>query len=135
VKSGFPGSHRAADRLCGSPGGFTGGGAVLFEGTYSPGASPAAVAFAGDVAMGASATLAMELGGTLAGDEYDRLVVAGRAELDGTLSVALLGQYNPGVGDSFRLIEGGLVAGAFDDVLLPSLPAGAAAMIRRRRRN
>jgi len=66
----------------------------------------------------------MELGGLTPGDEYDQLIVSGQAVLDGELQVVLMGDYQPKTGNSFLLIDGGAIDGAFDAVCLPELPSG-----------
>src|SRR4029453_7086343 len=54
---------------------FTGTGAVRFEGSFMPGNSPAAVSAEGDLELGADSRLVMEIGGTIAGAQYDQLHV------------------------------------------------------------
>ena len=102
-------------------GSFTGPGTVVFEGSYSPGASPAAVGFEGDAALGSAASLLMELAGRERGAQYDALLVSGRLALDGALDVTLLGGYEPRVGDSFDLLDWGTLSGGFSAVNLPAL--------------
>jgi hypothetical protein len=79
------------------------------------------VRYGGDVAFGGASTLALEIGGLLAGAEYDRLNVAGTLFEDGVLDVALYGGFTPHFGDSFDLFDAAAVAGSFDDVNLPAL--------------
>jgi len=101
------------------------GGNIMFSGTYSPGNSPADVSLA-NMVMGPSATLEMEIGGRLAGAEYDQLNVAGGARLDGTLDVELLGSFGLRLGDRFDLLNVGSVSGKFGAIRLPSLGADLA---------
>jgi hypothetical protein len=61
------------------------------------------------------------LGGTTPAEQYDRLSVAGKLTLDGTLSVELIDGFEPLVGDRFDIISAGSLRGAFDDVALPAL--------------
>jgi T5SS/PEP-CTERM-associated repeat protein len=104
---------------------FPGAGAVTFNDGYSPGDSPAAVAFGGDVTFGPNNALEIELAGTTPGAEYDQLLVADTASLDGILNVSLLGGFLPALGDSFTILTAaGGVAGTFADELLPALAAG-----------
>ncbi len=100
---------------------FTGTGTVYFEGDLRPGNSPALVRYGGDVALGGASTLALEIGGLLAGSEYDRLNVAGTLFEDGVLNVSLYGGFTPHFGDTFDLFDAGAVAGSFDAINLPNL--------------
>ncbi|MFO0788977.1 MAG: hypothetical protein U0805_05930 [Pirellulales bacterium] len=105
-------------------GSFTGTGTVNFEGDLTPGNSPAALAFGGDVAFGAGATLQMELGGTSPGTTYDQLQVADSLALDGALVVSLINGFNPAAGDSFNLLNWGSLSGTFSTLVLPNLDGG-----------
>jgi T5SS/PEP-CTERM-associated repeat protein len=103
-------------------GNFPGGGTIEFVDGFSPGASPATISFGGDVLFSASALLAIELGGTVGGDEYDRLNVAGDLTLGGTLQVSLIYDFAPDVGDTFDILDWGVLSGAeFDAIELPDL--------------
>ncbi|HEY3394101.1 MAG TPA: hypothetical protein VGK58_15415, partial [Lacipirellulaceae bacterium] len=100
---------------------FTGTGTVNFEGDLSPGSSPAAVSFAGDVVLGPDSTLQIELGGTAAGTQYDQINVAGELTLGGTLEISLINGFTPSAGQSFDILNWGSLSGAFSLVALPSL--------------
>jgi hypothetical protein len=63
---------------------FTGAGVVRFEGTFSPGNSPARVAIEGDILQGASSRLEIELAGTSQRGEFDQIQVGGLLSLAGT---------------------------------------------------
>ena len=105
-------------------GDFPGGGDVEFVDGFSPspGASPAAVSFGGDVIFAASALLEIELGGTTAGDDYDMLDIAGDLTPGGTLQVVLIDDFAPSVGDTFDILDWDTLGGAeFDAVELPPL--------------
>ena len=65
-------------------------GSLNNGGTVAPGNSPGILTVDGDYTQGGSGTLAIEIGGTVPGEEYDRLVVNGIATLDGTLDVTLI---------------------------------------------
>ncbi|MEZ6192191.1 MAG: hypothetical protein R3C45_13005 [Phycisphaerales bacterium] len=107
-------------------GGFTGTGTARFEGDFTPGASPADIAFAGDMQLTDSATLVIELLGTggTPGVDFDRLNIAGLMDLGGTLSISLLGGYTPGPGDSFQVLMAGARSGTFDTVIGADLGGG-----------
>ncbi|QDT67285.1 hypothetical protein MalM25_01820 [Planctomycetes bacterium MalM25] len=81
---------------------------------------------------GVNGTLAIDLGGHLIGDEFDHLLVAGVAEIDGVLGVDLLADefgvptFLPQVGDEFMILSSqGGVSGAFAGVL-PTIAGGMA---------
>ena len=92
-----------------------------FEGDLSPGNSPAAINFAGDLTFGVGSTLEIELGGPSAGADYDQLNVAGDLTLDGALEVLLSGQFIPSAAQSFDVLEWGSTNGTFDEITLPPL--------------
>ena len=68
-------------------------------------------------------SFAVDLGGTSPGD-YDLLDVDGAATLGGTLKVALLDGFKPMLGDAFDIIFADSIAGAFGNILLPTLSDG-----------
>jgi hypothetical protein len=109
-------------------GGFTGPGTVEYRGQVRPGNSPAIVFYGGDVVLGSTATLVMELAGTDNSDpqnpEYDRLVVAGRLEFGGTLTVEYIAPFTAQRGDSFLLFDAGTLAGTFNQINLPAVASG-----------
>ncbi len=107
-------------------GSFTGTGTNRFEGDFTPGASPADIAFAGDVELAGSANLEVELLGTggVPGVDFDRLDIAGSLDIAGTLSIALLGGYTPSLGDSFQVLNAATRSGTFDSILGADLGGG-----------
>jgi uncharacterized repeat protein (TIGR03803 family) len=94
--------------------GTSGTGQVYIEGDLRPGVSPAVMAFGGDVVFGSLAGFEAELAGKAA-SEFDRLEIAGEATLDGTLTVALLGGFEPLPGDSFEVMTSDVRIGEFAD--------------------
>jgi hypothetical protein len=105
---------------------FTGTGTVNFEGDLTPGSSPAAISFGGDVSLGPEATLQIELGGATAGAQHDQLVVAGDLALNGSLEITLIDGFIPTTGQSFNVLDWfGNRTGAFTSVVLPELAAAA----------
>jgi len=104
------------------PGAFTGAGEVIFEGSYSPGSSPAAVNLEGDVTFGSNSTLIIELGGLVPGDEHDQLSISGEFTPGGTLQVSLIDDLAPADGDTFDILDfAGAPGGEFDAIELPGL--------------
>ncbi len=72
--------------------------------------------------------LDIEIGGLLAGSEYDQLIVSGEAILDGFLDVSLIdlgeGVFSPELGDAFEILVADSVSGSFSTENLPSLAVG-----------
>jgi len=97
---------------------------VNFNGGYSPGDSPAAVSFGGDLNLGAGNVLTMELGGPDAGTGHDQLAVGGEISVGGTLEVVYLAPYLSAGGQVFDLFDFASLNGTFAAINLPVLPAG-----------
>jgi autotransporter-associated beta strand protein len=102
------------------------GNVTVSGGTLSLGASPAQVEIGSNYIQQIGGTLAIKLGGLVAGDEYDQLIVAGQVQLSGILQVTLINDFNPSIGQSFDILDwGSLVAEtAFDTLNLPALQDG-----------
>ena len=60
-------------------------------------------------------TTLISIGGTTSGIDYIPIVVAGNANLGGTLEIVLTGGFTPGVGDIFEVITYGSATGVFSD--------------------
>jgi hypothetical protein len=93
-------------------------------GRVEPGDPVGQLTIDGDFSNQAGGTLAIDLGGTTAITQYDRLAVDRFAFLDGTLEVSLVdlggGMFAPSVGNTFTILtaaEG--VSGTFDEEILP----------------
>jgi hypothetical protein len=77
-------------------------------------------------------SLEIEIGGRVAGSEFDRLLIDGEAMLAGILDVSLIDPegganvFIPGAGDTFEIVTatGGLGDTAFTSTLLPELSGG-----------
>jgi hypothetical protein len=98
---------------------FTGTGTVEYNGDLRPGNSPANVTYGGDVILNPSSRLHVELGGLLAGSEYDRLTIAGAVTVGGLLDVRRINGFNPQPGQSFTLIDNlgsGPILGTFTGI-------------------
>ena len=104
-------------------GGFTGGGNVFFAQGLQPGNTPADVFFGGNALLEATATTVMDLGGTTAGSQYDRIDAAGQLVLAGALDVELVNGFTPQAGESFELFDGD-ISGTFSQLSLPALDNG-----------
>lgn len=112
-------------------GAYTGTGSKFFEGTFDPGNSPDLVVMEGDVGFGSDSTLVIELGGRLAGSEYDRIEVGGELNLGGHLRFELLDAFVPAAGDIFTfLVAGGGLFGEFSSISVPTLKGLAFGILR-----
>lgn len=93
-------------------------------GMLSPGAS-AGVFTVDSLTLDAGSTTLMELGGLTAGNGagyHDQVLVTDLLSLGGTLELALLGGFEPEIGDSFVLFEYGSLGAthnAFDTLSIP----------------
>lgn len=85
--------------------------------TIAPGASPGIMTISGNYA---NPILDIELGGLTPGSEHDQLAVTGVVILDGTLRVRMAGAYLAGVGDTYTIVTGSSITGAFADIELPT---------------
>jgi len=93
-------------------------------GLVGPGLSAGVLTVTGNYPQTASGTLAIELGGTTVGSQYDRLVVTGAATLAGTLNVTLIGGFTPAAGDQVTVLTFASRTGDFATVNLPALAGG-----------
>ena len=66
----------------------------------------------------------IELGGTVAGDNFDRLVVTGTTILAGRLVVSLVDDFEPEEGHRFDILDAVAADGEFDELVLPGLRDG-----------
>ncbi len=104
------------------PGALLGGtgtirGNLTNNGLLSPGASPGTITVAGNYTQSANAGYTVELASPTS---FDKLVVAGTASLDGTLTVVPLSTFSVKGGQSYRILESaGGVQGKFATVNSP----------------
>ncbi len=75
----------------------------------------------GELVLYETSTLDIDLGGQIAPDEHDQLVVTGPATLGGTLWVHLLDGYEPAPDAEFVVLTASQIGGAFDDVASPAV--------------
>ncbi|NGO40452.1 hypothetical protein G4L39_13775, partial [Limisphaera ngatamarikiensis] len=103
------------------------GGNVTVHGTLNPGptagSSIGTLTVSGNVTFSPSGRAVMEINKTMA--SHDRLVVGGTLTCGGMLVVTNLGG-TLSAGDSFKLFDARVYAGAFSNFALPPLPAGLA---------
>jgi len=100
--------------------GTVGGDFINVAGNVAPGSSAGILTVGGSYTQGEDATLSIELGGTTAGDEYDRLVVGGMASLDGTLNVSLIDGFTLAGSLGFDVLDASQVNGDFATLNLPA---------------
>ena len=85
-----------------------------FEGDIGPGASPGVLTVEGDLTLGASSTVFVEINGTTAGTEYDHLNVVGNLVVAGTLDITM--GFTPSLGNSFNVLDFVTVSGSFTTI-------------------
>ncbi len=74
-------------------------------GTVAPGNSPGILTVDGNYTQGAGGTLALEVGGLTPGEQHDKLVVMGTADLNGTVAVELIDSFTPADNDQFDVLD------------------------------
>ena len=101
--------------------GTVGGDFINVSGNVAPGSSAGILTVGGIYNQGEDATLSIELGGTTAGDEYDRLVVnGGMAVLDGILDVSLIDGFALSGSMQFDILDASQINGDFSTLNLPA---------------
>jgi T5SS/PEP-CTERM-associated repeat protein len=100
-------------------------GSVSNTGIVAPGVSLGPLTITnGNYTQTNGGTLQIEIGGTTAGSQYDQLLISGTATLNGTLAVSLTGNFLPGAGDSFNILDWSTLVGGFASLQLPALVGG-----------
>ena len=94
---------------------------ILNQGTVAPGQSPGLLAITGNYTQAAGGILDIEIGGPVAGTEFDRLTVSGNATLAGILRVTMLDGFDPALGSTFDFLLAGNRLGTFDQLLFSGL--------------
>ena len=77
---------------------------VRVSGFAGPGNSAGVIHVAGDYEQTATGVYEAEIGGLIAGDEYDHIFVEGSATLDGELDIVLIDGFVPTPGDTFEVL-------------------------------
>lgn len=95
------------------------GNLVNNGGTLIVGSSPGTMTINGNLALGPSSVIDIELGGTSQGVSYDLLSVTGTATLGGTMNVGLHGGFTGSAGDVFDVITYASRSGDFATVNFP----------------
>jgi hypothetical protein len=96
---------------------------VVNGGLTSPGGSPGVLSLGSgnDYQQLAGGILRSEVGGHVAGTQYDQLVVGGNASLAGVLELQIINGFTPKPGDSFLVLTCGTQAGKFAQVSAPQI--------------
>jgi len=92
--------------------------AVTNAGSIRPGNS-AGILTINSLVQQAASEVFIEVGGSSLGTQYDRLVVTGTAALNGSLRVALTGDYSPPLGTVFTIMTYANRTGNFANLNLP----------------
>ncbi len=92
------------------------GTTFINNGTINPGASPGIMTITGNVTMGSTSVLNMEIGGAAPGSGYDQIQISGSAALNGTLNLSLVNGYFPTTGSTFDLLTCSSHSGQFANV-------------------
>ncbi|GEM_PF-4352537 len=88
-------------------------GNVTANGLLSPGASAGSLDIIGDLSMTSSNELEIEIGGLIAGTDYDQINVSGTSTLGGDLSLTLLDGFTPNESDVFTIVSSAFLMGDF----------------------
>ena len=105
-------------------------GSLTNAGQIDLGAAPGVLVVTGTFTQTAAGSLALKIGGTTAGSEYDQVQVGGAATLGGTLSASLLAGFGPSALQVFHVITDAGSSGGFATVNLPMI-GGAPAFLAR----
>ena len=92
------------------------GPAVDAKATMAPGLSPGILSVAGPLTQTATSHLAIQIGGTTVGTQYDRLDVDGTAALAGTLDLSTINGFVPALGQTFTVLTATSRSGTFANV-------------------
>jgi cyclophilin family peptidyl-prolyl cis-trans isomerase len=113
----------AANASLGMREGFTLTQALVNQGSLEPGLRLGQVNLQ-SYQQTASGTLAIDIAGATVDTQYDRVAVAGTAQLAGKLKVSLLNGFAPTAGQKFDVVTAGTLTGLFTSLELPALSNG-----------
>lgn len=103
----------------------TGGRVVVAQGgRLEPGSSPGTGRADAGLEVEPGGTLEFEIGGTVAGETYDQLVVTGAVSLKGAIRLAFVNGFAPAEGAVFDLITAGSIGGTPGPVSVHGLEGG-----------
>ncbi len=85
------------------------------QGTIAPGMSPGLLTIDGTLPMDSTtAAINEDVGGSVAGTDYDRLTITGTASLKGNLNISVLNGHAPTDGDVYHIFGAHSITGLFD---------------------
>jgi cyclophilin family peptidyl-prolyl cis-trans isomerase len=96
---------------------------VINHGTLAPGLSLGVISVRNYVQF-SDGLLNIQLAGTTADNQYDKLIATGGALLAGRLQVQLMSEFVPVAGNSFNIFSAQSITGGFTSYDLPMLAAG-----------
>ena len=121
---GSPGVLNIQGSVFDGNGTLNGNVSVSASGQFNPGTSPGEISITNShtYTQAAPGVLNIDVNGTTAGFDYDRILISGAATLGGELKVNL--GYTPALGDSFTILEHASRTGTFTKLTFPSPGAG-----------
>ncbi len=94
----------------------------LLQGNAPPtGVDAVTLSVDGDLVLEPGASIELDL---LSPQHHDRVSVAGNVELSGVLVVSAASGFAPSAGDTYRIVDGRTLSGAFQSEQLPALASG-----------
>ncbi len=88
------------------------GASVMVSGQFSPGFSAGQVEVQGNYIQKPSGSFNVEIGGTIAGTNYDQIIVTSNASLAGAINVCSINGFTPAPGDQFEIMRFGSMSGS-----------------------
>jgi hypothetical protein len=124
--TGSPGVLNIQGGLFDGSGSVNGNIAVSGTGQFNPGTSPGEISITNNHTYTQTnpGVLNVDVNGTTAGFDYDRILISGAATLGGELKVTLGGGFTPALNDSFTILEHASRTGTFNKLTFPSPGAG-----------
>ncbi|MCL7489109.1 MAG: DUF6531 domain-containing protein, partial [Desulfobulbaceae bacterium] len=93
------------------------------EGIINPGYGVGTLSITGNITQRGTGSLGIEIGGTVAGTDYDQLKVSGTGSLGGTLNITFADGYFPQSTDTYQIMTYGSYTGEFS-VISPPIISG-----------
>jgi len=106
-------------------------GNLVNGGRVAPGLSAGSLTVGGTYSQSEAGVLAIEIGGTVAGINFDQVTVNGAATITGTLAIELINSYVPNVGDSFVILTAESIAGDFGEITGLSIDSGRSFVVNQ----
>lgn len=97
---------------------------VKNSGVVAPGPTTGVLTIIGPLTQSDTGEIAIEIGGPIAGANFDRLDVSGLATLDGRIRITLINGFAPEVDDTFTVMTFSSRSGSFANEIVPCAPGG-----------